>query len=142
VSGLGAIEAWQREQPWQDAFQPGLFGRRSPRIVKLQRNPIESVRLANNRVLILDRPIVIRGSIPKHAAMIHHRMPDTLHRIRMARAAACVGGAQVTRIEEADEGGVFVVEDDGPIPGIRTADPELWVSRLRMGLFFCSAATR
>jgi len=60
----------------------------------------------------------------------------------MARAAAFVSDAQVTRIEEADKRRVFVVEDDGPIPGIRTADPELWVSRLRVRLFFGQAATR
>jgi hypothetical protein len=58
--------------------------------------------------------------------MIHHRVTGALDDVAVTRCAGLVRYSEIAGIEEPNECGRLVVQDDSRVFGVRAADPEFW----------------
>jgi len=142
IPRLAEIEAVQRPDRLQNAEGARFLSGRLEGIVQLQRDAVGPVSLPHDGILHVDGAIVIGGGIPKHGAVVHHRVAHAIDDIAVAKTAGLFGHAQVAGVHEADELGRLVVERDGRVGRIGGGDPDVGVQRLHVRIHDGQAAFR
>ncbi len=134
VAGLAERKLRERVERRQDAMQPRVLGRDGRGIDQAQRRAVRPVGLAVAVIFEGHRAVVVERRAPEHRAVVHHAVPDMVHGFLVAQTASLLRNAQVAGIDEADEFGGLVVQQDGGIAGIGRTFPEDWIARKHMCL--------
>lgn len=135
VAWLADIKAGEWVEEGENAVQAGFFGGGGEGVIELERDAIGTVGLADDGIFDIDRPVIVSGGIPEHAAVVHHGIADSFDDIAVTESAGLFGDAEVAGIDEADKFGRFVIESGGGVWGVSGSGPEFGVKGGDVGLF-------
>ena len=132
--------AWLRDWKLRERFEKGehavrsrFLRRRNVGIEKFERLAVHTVSLAEAIIFQRIRAIVVERRAPKHRAVVHHAQPNVVNGFLVARAAGDVRDAQIAGVDEADELGRLVVQNDVRVGWVCGALPKLRVARGDVG---------
>lgn len=135
VAWLADIKAGEGVEKGENPVQAGFFGGGGEGVIELERDAIGTVGLADDGIFEIDRPVIVSGGIPEHAAVVHHGIADPFDDITVTESAGLFGDAEVAGVDEADKFWRFVIESGGGVWRVSGGGPEFGVTGGDVRLF-------
>lgn len=138
VSGLGDFKARKRIEVRENSFSGGFFRRGSGDSLEALWCPVHAVAFTVHGPFFRDGAVVVEGSAPEHATVSHHAFFDfeSFGAMATGGAAADVGNAKVSGIDEANELGVFMIENGVGADGVCGGTEDVGKAGMNMGFEF------
>ena len=134
VGRLAEGEARQRLDERQNAMEERHLGCDGDGGFEAERDAIGAVGLAVARVFVRGAAVVVEGGAPEHGTVAHDGVADVGVDLGVAGGAGFFGDAEVAGVDELDELGGLVIEEDGGVVGVGGGNPKLGVARGDVGL--------
>ncbi len=134
VGRLAEGVARERFEEGKEALGAGHLGRDRDGRLEAERGAVDAVGLAVARVFLGRGAVVVEGGAPEHGAVAHDGVADVGVDLGVAGAAGLLGHAEIAGVDELDELGGLVVEQDRGVGGVGGGGPEVGVARGDVGL--------